>query len=161
MYISDTQDMTRDTQKKSKRKGRNKQEVMTVSQTEPEPEAVKTPIDLMRVSSNNAFVVFSPVFRCLAVIITFCFASCCSPYVVCTVGVFWLFVLLKSKWSFHNVLVKWDGVSFMQIQPLTRSAANKDTTKSVNSGFIRADFQWSNARFELARLRILPVQNHN
>lgn len=42
--------MTKDTQKKSKRKGRNKQEVITVSQTEPEPEAVKTPIDLMRVS---------------------------------------------------------------------------------------------------------------
>lgn len=38
------------TQKKSKRKGRNKQEVVTVSQTEPEPEAVKTPIDLKRVS---------------------------------------------------------------------------------------------------------------
>lgn len=41
--------MTKETQKKSKRKGRNKQEVITVSQTEPEPEAVKTPIDLMRV----------------------------------------------------------------------------------------------------------------
>lgn len=46
----DSEDMTKDTQKKSKRKGRNKQEVITVSQTEPEPEAVKTPIDLMRVS---------------------------------------------------------------------------------------------------------------
>lgn len=42
--------MTNNTQKKSKRKGRNKQEVITVSQMEPEPEAVKTPIDLMRVS---------------------------------------------------------------------------------------------------------------
>ncbi|XP_013857025.1 activating signal cointegrator 1 [Austrofundulus limnaeus] len=41
-------DFTKDTQKKSKRKGRNKQEVMTVSRTEPEPEVVKTPIDLMR-----------------------------------------------------------------------------------------------------------------
>lgn len=43
--------MTKDTQKKSKRKGRNKQEVVTASQTEPEPEAVKTPMDLMRVSA--------------------------------------------------------------------------------------------------------------
>lgn len=49
--LIDSQDMTKDTQKKSKRKGRNKQEVITVSQTEPEPEAVKTPIDLMRVST--------------------------------------------------------------------------------------------------------------
>lgn len=51
--------MTRDTQKKSKRKGRNKQEVMTVSQAEPVPEAVKTPIDLMRVSTNNAKLLLS------------------------------------------------------------------------------------------------------
>lgn len=43
--------MTKDNQKKSKRKGRNKQEAMTLSQTEPEPEPVKTPIDLMRVST--------------------------------------------------------------------------------------------------------------
>ncbi|GAA6218912.1 activating signal cointegrator 1 isoform X1 [Lates japonicus] len=50
---SDSQDLTKDTQKKSKRKGRNKQEVMTVSQTEPEPEAVKTPIDLMRAQENS------------------------------------------------------------------------------------------------------------
>lgn len=50
---ADAQDMTKDTQKKSKRKGRNKQEVMTVSQTEPEPEVVKTPIDLMRVQENS------------------------------------------------------------------------------------------------------------
>lgn len=49
----DAQDMTRDTQKKSKRKGRNKQEVMTVSQAEPVPEAVKTPIDLMRAQENS------------------------------------------------------------------------------------------------------------
>ncbi|XP_041796020.1 activating signal cointegrator 1 [Chelmon rostratus] len=49
----DSQDVTKDTQKKSKRKGRNKQEVMTVSQTEPEPEAVKTPIDLMRAQENS------------------------------------------------------------------------------------------------------------
>uniref|UniRef100_A0A673GPN4 Thyroid hormone receptor interactor 4 n=1 Tax=Sinocyclocheilus rhinocerous TaxID=307959 RepID=A0A673GPN4_9TELE len=38
---------TKDTQKKSKRKGRNKQEIVTVCQAEPEP--VKTPIDLMKV----------------------------------------------------------------------------------------------------------------
>ncbi|XP_070763674.1 activating signal cointegrator 1 [Enoplosus armatus] len=50
---ADSPDMTKDTQKKSKRKGRNKQEVMTVSQTEPEPEAVKTPIDLMRAQENS------------------------------------------------------------------------------------------------------------
>jgi len=49
----DSQDMSKDSLKKSKRKGRNKQEVMAVSQSEPEPEAVKTPIDLMRVSSHN------------------------------------------------------------------------------------------------------------
>ena len=49
----DLQDLNRDTQKKSKRKGRNKQEVMTVCQTDPEPEAVKTPIDLMRVSIHQ------------------------------------------------------------------------------------------------------------
>ncbi|KAI3377421.1 hypothetical protein L3Q82_008611, partial [Scortum barcoo] len=50
---ADSQDTTKDTQKKSKRKGRNKQEVMTVSQTEPEPEAVKTPIDLMRAQESG------------------------------------------------------------------------------------------------------------
>ncbi|XP_028258315.1 activating signal cointegrator 1 [Parambassis ranga] len=50
---ADTQDLTKDTQKKSKRKGRNKQEVVTVSQTEPEPEAVKTPMDLMRAQENS------------------------------------------------------------------------------------------------------------
>ncbi|XP_059211928.1 activating signal cointegrator 1 [Centropristis striata] len=49
----DSQDMTKDTQKKSKRKGRNKQELLTVSQTEPEPEAVKTPIDLMRAQEHS------------------------------------------------------------------------------------------------------------
>ncbi|XP_060887257.1 activating signal cointegrator 1 [Labrus mixtus] len=51
---ADSQDMTKDTQKKSKRKGRNKQEVLTVSQTEPEPEAVKTPIDQMRAQENSS-----------------------------------------------------------------------------------------------------------
>ncbi|XP_047437437.1 activating signal cointegrator 1 [Mugil cephalus] len=51
---ADMQDTTKDTQKKSKRKGRNKQEVMTVSQAEPEPEAVKTPIDLRRAQENTS-----------------------------------------------------------------------------------------------------------
>ncbi|XP_033488714.1 activating signal cointegrator 1 [Epinephelus lanceolatus] len=50
---ADSQDMTKDTQKKSKRKGRNKQELPTVSQTELEPEAVKTPIDLMRAQESS------------------------------------------------------------------------------------------------------------
>lgn len=51
---ADSPDMTKDTQKKSKRKGRNKQEVVAVSQTEPEPEAVKTPIDLMRAQEHSS-----------------------------------------------------------------------------------------------------------
>uniref|UniRef100_A0A1A7YS65 Activating signal cointegrator 1 n=1 Tax=Iconisemion striatum TaxID=60296 RepID=A0A1A7YS65_9TELE len=50
---TDFQDMTKDTQKKSKRKGRNKQEVMSLSRPEPEPEAVKTPIDLMRAQESG------------------------------------------------------------------------------------------------------------
>ncbi|KAI9532096.1 hypothetical protein NQZ68_034984 [Dissostichus eleginoides] len=50
----DSQDMSKDSLKKSKRKGRNKQEVMAVSQSEPEPEAVKTPIDLMRAQENTS-----------------------------------------------------------------------------------------------------------
>ncbi|XP_007549045.1 activating signal cointegrator 1 [Poecilia formosa] len=50
---ADMQDFTKDTQKKSKRKGRNKQEVVTASQTEPEPEPVKTPMDLMRAQENS------------------------------------------------------------------------------------------------------------
>lgn len=41
-------DTTKDTQKK-KRKGRNKQETVSITQSEPEPEVVKTPIDLMKV----------------------------------------------------------------------------------------------------------------
>nr|XP_057945728.1 activating signal cointegrator 1 isoform X2 [Doryrhamphus excisus]XP_057945729.1 activating signal cointegrator 1 isoform X2 [Doryrhamphus excisus]XP_057945730.1 activating signal cointegrator 1 isoform X2 [Doryrhamphus excisus]XP_057945731.1 activating signal cointegrator 1 isoform X2 [Doryrhamphus excisus] len=53
---ADSQDITKDFQKKSKRKGRNKQEVLTVSQTEPEPEAVKTPIDVMKVQENSAYL---------------------------------------------------------------------------------------------------------
>ncbi|TTA54983.1 Activating signal cointegrator 1 [Bagarius yarrelli] len=46
-------DLTKDTQKK-KRKGRNKQEVISISQTEREPEAVKTPIDLMKAQENSS-----------------------------------------------------------------------------------------------------------
>ncbi|XP_017269684.1 activating signal cointegrator 1 [Kryptolebias marmoratus] len=46
-------DMSKDTQKKPKRKGRNKQEVMTTSRTEPEAEVVKTPIDMMRAQENS------------------------------------------------------------------------------------------------------------
>ncbi|XP_016339469.1 activating signal cointegrator 1 [Sinocyclocheilus anshuiensis] len=42
---------TKDTQKKSKRKGRNKQEIVTVCQAE--PELVKTPIDLMKAQENS------------------------------------------------------------------------------------------------------------
>ncbi|KAM4743815.1 activating signal cointegrator 1 [Anableps anableps] len=50
---TEMQDSAKDTQKKSKRKGRNKQEVMTLSRTEPEPEPVKTPMDLMRAQENR------------------------------------------------------------------------------------------------------------
>ncbi|XP_047218309.1 activating signal cointegrator 1 isoform X2 [Girardinichthys multiradiatus] len=52
---TEMQDTIKDTQKKSKRKGRNKQEVMTLSRTEPEPEPVKTPMDLMRAQENSSF----------------------------------------------------------------------------------------------------------
>lgn len=51
-------DTTKDTQKK-KRKGRNKQETVSITQAETEPEAVKTPIDLMKVcvsTSNPALL---------------------------------------------------------------------------------------------------------
>lgn len=41
--------MSKDAQKKTKRKGRNKQEFLTVNPAEPEPETVKTPIDLLKV----------------------------------------------------------------------------------------------------------------
>ncbi|XP_030622009.1 activating signal cointegrator 1 [Chanos chanos] len=47
-------EVTKDTQKKSKRKGRNKQEVIPISQLEPEPETVKTPIDLRKAQENSA-----------------------------------------------------------------------------------------------------------
>ncbi|XP_060924312.1 activating signal cointegrator 1 [Limanda limanda] len=53
-FSSDSLDPTRDSQKKSKRKGRNKQEVMTASPSEPEPETVKTPIDLMRAQESSS-----------------------------------------------------------------------------------------------------------
>lgn len=46
-------DMAKESQKKSKRKGRNKQEGITYSPQEPEPEAVRTPIDLKRVSTSS------------------------------------------------------------------------------------------------------------
>ncbi|XP_017334264.1 activating signal cointegrator 1 [Ictalurus punctatus] len=46
-------DTTKDTQKK-KRKGRNKQEVVSISPAEPEPEIVKTPIDLMKAQENSS-----------------------------------------------------------------------------------------------------------
>lgn len=49
---TDSQDTTKDSQKKSKRKGRNKQEVIPIVQTEPEPEPVKTPIDLRRAQES-------------------------------------------------------------------------------------------------------------
>ncbi|XP_061671308.1 activating signal cointegrator 1 isoform X2 [Syngnathoides biaculeatus] len=45
-------DSTKDSQKKSKRKGRHKQELLTVSQTDVDPETVKTPIELMRVQGS-------------------------------------------------------------------------------------------------------------
>ncbi|CAB1338971.1 unnamed protein product [Coregonus sp. 'balchen'] len=51
---TDAPDMSKDSQKKSKRKGRNKQEVMAVSQAVPEPEVVKTPIDLMKAQESGS-----------------------------------------------------------------------------------------------------------
>ncbi|KAK1798454.1 hypothetical protein P4O66_006745, partial [Electrophorus voltai] len=52
--VTEGPDVTKDTQKKSKRKGRNKQEVISVSQMEPEEETVKTPIDLIKAQENSA-----------------------------------------------------------------------------------------------------------
>lgn len=57
LVFTEMQDSTKDIQKKSKRKGRNKQEVVAGSQTEPEPEPVKTPMDLMRVSTRLSFLI--------------------------------------------------------------------------------------------------------
>lgn len=51
---ADGLDLTKDCQKKSKRKGRNKLEVMTVSQVEQEPEVVKTPFDLMKAQESGS-----------------------------------------------------------------------------------------------------------
>lgn len=51
-FFKDSPDIIKDTQKKSKRKGRNRQEVVTPSKIEPEPEAVKTPVDERRVSAS-------------------------------------------------------------------------------------------------------------
>lgn len=51
-FFKDSADITKDTQKKSKRKGRNRQEVVTPSKIEAEPEAVKTPVDERRVSAS-------------------------------------------------------------------------------------------------------------
>uniref|UniRef100_A0A8C7ZVX1 Activating signal cointegrator 1 n=1 Tax=Oryzias sinensis TaxID=183150 RepID=A0A8C7ZVX1_9TELE len=48
------QDWSKDTQKKAKRKGRNKQEMVTATLKEPEPEVVKTPIDLIRAQEHNS-----------------------------------------------------------------------------------------------------------
>lgn len=44
--------MTKDAQKKSKRKGRNRQEFVTLNKIEAEPETIKTPIDERRVSTT-------------------------------------------------------------------------------------------------------------
>lgn len=54
--LTEYPDVSKDTQKKSKRKGRNKQEVLTVNPAEPEPETVKTPMDLLKAqeSSNSS-----------------------------------------------------------------------------------------------------------
>uniref|UniRef100_A0AAR2LE46 Activating signal cointegrator 1 n=2 Tax=Pygocentrus nattereri TaxID=42514 RepID=A0AAR2LE46_PYGNA len=52
--VTESPDVTKDTQKKAKRKGRNKQEVFSFSQAEPEPEAVKTPIDLLKAQENTS-----------------------------------------------------------------------------------------------------------
>ncbi|KAM8877780.1 activating signal cointegrator 1 [Synchiropus picturatus] len=50
---SDFQDLSKDLQKKSKRKGRNKPEPTPVSQALPEPEVIKTPIDLVRAQERE------------------------------------------------------------------------------------------------------------
>ncbi|KAJ8417954.1 hypothetical protein AAFF_G00227970 [Aldrovandia affinis] len=47
-------DMTKDSLKKSKRKGRNRQELPTVSDPEPGPEEVKTPIDLLKAQESSS-----------------------------------------------------------------------------------------------------------
>ena len=54
-FFPDVFDLTKDSQKK-KRKGRNKQEVITLTPAEPEPEAVRTPIDLVKVSTAHVYL---------------------------------------------------------------------------------------------------------
>ena len=56
IFPPDVFDPTKDSQKKNKRKGRNKQEVLMLSPAEPEPEAVRTPIDLMKVSAAHIYL---------------------------------------------------------------------------------------------------------
>lgn len=51
-FLKDSSEVTKDAQKKSKRKGRNRQEVVTVNKLEAEPEIIKTPIDERRVSPS-------------------------------------------------------------------------------------------------------------
>lgn len=51
-FKKDSSEMTKDAQKKSKRKGRNRQEFVTLNKIEAEPETVKTPIDERRVSTS-------------------------------------------------------------------------------------------------------------
>ncbi|XP_064194007.1 activating signal cointegrator 1 isoform X1 [Anguilla rostrata] len=49
---SEMQDVAKDLLRKSKRKGRNRQELPTMSDPEPGPEVVKTPIDLLKVQKS-------------------------------------------------------------------------------------------------------------
>ncbi|KAL1007676.1 hypothetical protein UPYG_G00090070 [Umbra pygmaea] len=51
---TDVPDISKDTQKKPKRKGRNKQEAVAFSQVQPEPEVVKTPIDLKKAQESGS-----------------------------------------------------------------------------------------------------------
>ncbi|XP_061101912.1 activating signal cointegrator 1 [Conger conger] len=51
---AEMQDVAKDLLKKTKRKGRNRQELLTVSEPEPAPEVVKTPIDLLKVQENSS-----------------------------------------------------------------------------------------------------------
>ncbi|XP_056881571.1 activating signal cointegrator 1 [Takifugu flavidus] len=51
---ADSADITKETQKKPKRKGRNRQEVVTPSKIEAEPEVVKTPVDERRIQESSS-----------------------------------------------------------------------------------------------------------
>uniref|UniRef100_A0A8C6U8R2 Thyroid hormone receptor interactor 4 n=1 Tax=Neogobius melanostomus TaxID=47308 RepID=A0A8C6U8R2_9GOBI len=53
LVSAESPDASRESQKKSKRKGRNK-EVLSISQAEPEPETVKTPIDQARSQDRDS-----------------------------------------------------------------------------------------------------------